>query len=471
MNRSSPPVPAPLEKAVWLHTTVFILGASWVYGGNIGWMQTALSAWGSAGAALTVLAFCQTGTAGREARGKLLWLVPLALFTCLVAMSATNPSFRQVNMGGETAFIKGTPRHPGWPSSIAPLFSLKALWFSAGVYLSAFNLLLVPRNRLTLRVFLAFLAINTFVLSVFGTLQKLTGTGYYFGAADSPNPRFFATFIYNNHWGAFMMLGLTTAVGLLFHYGRKREGRDLWHSPFSGLLVGVLFIAACAPMSASRASTMLTVAVMTGATLHALVRVAASRRRQGLDFWPPAILIGGLALATTGAVAWLAHQPITERYSETRRTIEQNKSLFGGRAELYRDTWKLARQKPLFGWGLNTFAVGFQLIRPIDINYRDDNFTPYSNAHNDWLQSVAETGFVGTALLVLMGAVPLSSLPRRVIGHPLVLYPLIGCALVLFYAFVEFPFGSGAVMITFWTLFFGVIRHAKLTADARQSHA
>jgi O-antigen ligase len=459
-----------LEKALWFHTCVFIASSAWIYGGNVGWMQTALSVWGTLGAVLTVTAFCQPGTAGREARNKLIWLTPFALFTVLVALSAANPSFRQVIIGGEVAFVKSSPSHAALPSSIAPRFSLQALWFSAGAYLSAFNLLLIPRSRASLRAFMAFIAINTFALAVFGTLQKLAGSGYYFGAAESPNPRFFSTFIYNNHWGAFMLLGLSTAVGLLFYHGRKKIGRDLWHSPFTGALIGVVFIAACAPVSASRASTLITMGVVAAATLHAVIRVAFARRKEGLLIWPAFLSIGCLAVATTGAVFWLAQPQITERYTETQRTIDQNQSIFGGRADLYKDTWNLALQKPVFGWGLNTFAVAFQVMRPVDINFRASNYTPYSNAHNDWLQSLAETGFVGTTLLVLMGILPLWSLPRFAATHPLVVYPLSGCVLVLLYATVEFPFGSNAVMITFWSLFFCVLRYAKLTVEERREH-
>lgn len=469
MSRFNPPTLSLLEKAVWIHAGFFLLGSSWLYGGNIWWMQTALSAWGSAGAILTVLAFFQHGQAGRDARRKLVWLIPLALFATLVLVSAANPSYRPVYIDGETSFVKQAVPHDGWPSSMAPAFSLGALWFGAGAYLSALNLALVPQSRLALRGFMVLLAVNTFVLAVFGTLQKLAGSGYYFGAAQSPNPRFFATFIYYNHWGAFMLLGLTTAIGLLFHYARKHEGRDLWHSPFSGALTGVFFIAACAPVSASRASTIITACIMAAAIIHALVLIGSRRRARNQSAWPSFLLIGVLATATTGAVAWLADRSLAERYTETRRTIDQEKSIFGGRAELYRDTWTLAREKPAFGWGLNTYAIGFQRIRPIGIHYHDNNHIPYVTAHNDWLQSVAETGFVGTALLVLMGAVPLLSLPRRVIGHPLVAYPLIGCALVLLYAWVEFPFGNNAVMITFWALFFATLRHAQLTATARHS--
>lgn len=461
-----------LELAVLVHTGVLLLASAWIYGGNSGWIRFALSLWASLGGVLTVAAFFQPGARGRDARHKAWWLLPLALFSGLVLLSAANPGFRAVRIDGETAFVRGSPAHPSWPGTISPALTLRAWWFGTGVYLAAFNLAVVVQSRSALRKLMALIAGNTLVLAVFGTLQKLAGGGFYWGAAESPNFRFFATFIYYNHWGAFMILGLTTATGLLFYSVRRHRehsGRDLWHSPFSAALVGVLLIATSAPVSASRASTVITALIAGVALTHALVRIIAIHRAQQRGIWPQVLLIVVLATATTGAVGWLSYRSLGERYTETRLAIDQDKSLFGGRADLYRDTWRLVREKPVFGWGLDTYAVGFQLIRPYTVNLRDRSQNVYATAHSDWLQSLAETGFAGTVLLVLMGVAPLTSLSRRQLRHPLTAYPLFGCALVLAYAGIEFPFANGAVMITFWILLFSAIRHAELTARFEQS--
>jgi hypothetical protein len=72
---------------------------------------------------------------------------------------------------------------------------------------------------------------------------------------------------------------------------------------------------------------------------------------------------------------------------------------------------------------------------------------------------------MGTALLVLAAVLPLSSLRHRGKGHPLIVYPLLGLGLVLAYAFIEFPFSSGAFVILFWTCLFSLIRYARLQPD------
>lgn len=459
---SDPPRISLLEKAAFAHVAVLLLASSWLFGGNIGWARTGLSLWASLSPALTIAAFLHQGSRGRDARRHAWWLLPLGLFSALVLSGTLNPSFRPIIVEGQPQLVHLGARHPDMPSTINPAQTLRAWWFGAGVYLSAFNLVIIPASRRLLRWLLVLISTNTLVLAVFGTVQKLSHAGFYFGAATSPNPRFFATFIYYNHWGAFMILCLATAAGLLFYHAERHRNRDLWHSPFTAALTGLLFIAVTAPVSASRAATAMAALVLAVFMIHAFTVVTVKRRAQRRPVWPVIALMLALAAGVTAAVGWLALRSINERYTETRIALDANQSLLAGRLDLYRDTWKLAEQKPAFGWGLASYEKAFQLVRPHSLRPRDWYVQYYANAHSDWLQSLAETGFVGTGLLLLMGVLPLAGIPRSALRHPLVAYPLLGCAIVLLYAWIEFPFGNGAVLIAFWTLYFSAIRLARL---------
>jgi O-antigen ligase len=98
--------------------------------------------------------------------------------------------------------------------------------------------------------------------------------------------------------------------------------------------------------------------------------------------------------------------------------------------------------------------------RPVEVNRQYES--TYVEAHSDWLQALAETGLVGTALLILSGALPLFYLSRGALRRSLPGWSLLGCGLVALYAWVEFPFGNGAVMIAFWAVFFAALRYAEL---------
>lgn len=465
---SSPARPASagpnLEKLALWHTGLMLIFASWVFGGNIGWARTVLAVWGAGGVLITVAALLQTGEHGRDTRRRAWALLPWVLFGVLTLASCLNPSFQPITIEGQPLLVHLGAPHPALPSTVNPALTFATWAFTAGAYLSAFNLWLVVRHRRPLRLLFLTAALNTLVLAVFGTVQKLLGRGYYFGLSTSPNPRYFATFIYYNHWGAFMVLFLAVTTGLLFHSARRilPRARDLWHSPFTAALAATIFIAASAPVSASRSATALAAVVATLATGQALWHIADARRAQGRAAWPPILAVLLLGTATTGAVGWLAHRSITERVADTREALAAHESLLAGRERLYRDTWTLAMQQPAFGWGLESYGTAFMLIRPRSIFLDRQYESSYVKAHSDWLQAVAETGFVGTACLLLMGLVPLAGLRWRMLRHPLVGYPLLGCGLVALYAWVELPFANGAVLIGFWTLFFAALAYARL---------
>ena len=452
-----------LDWAVLIHATILLVFASWAYGGNIWWARLTLSIGASLSLPLCLAAFLQGNSRGRHARRKLIWLLPPALYAGLVVGSSFNPSFANTLIDGTRLMAhKGAP-HPNWPSTVNSAQSLDSLWFGAGAYLTAFNIAVVIRSRRALHYLLILIAVNALALAVFGTLQAISSAGFYLGEATSPNKRFFATFIYNNHWGAFMVLCLATAAGLLFNQARKHQGVDLWQSPFTAALVGFLLIAVTGPISASRAATGMAALIVAIATVHALLRLARESRRAHQPVWPAATLLLVVIALTTAAAGWLGYRSINERYVETRQALERNQSIWGERLDLYADTVELARRQPLFGWGLNSYDVAFQLIRPRPLQANRQYENSYATAHNDWLQSLAETGLVGTILLILTIALPLSRLNRRKLRHPLVAYPLIGLTLVLLYALIEFPFSCGAFLITFWILFFTALRKAELT--------
>ena len=454
-----------LEKTVLVHVTALLLFSSWAFGGNIWWARLTLSIWASLSLPLCIAAFFQGRSRGRHARRKLVWLIPPALYAALVVASTFNPSFAEAFIAGTTLLAHTGAALPAWPSTVSAEQSLDSLGFGAGLYLAAFNLAVLVRSRRALYFLMILICGNALVLAVVGTVQKLSAAGFYFGAATSPNTKFFATFIYYNHWGAFMVLCLATTAGLLFNQARHHRGRDLWQSPFSAALVGFLFIAISGPLSASRAATVMSALLVAVATGHALFRLAAARRRTHRPVWPAVTTLLVVVTLTVAAVGWLGFRGISERYHQTQEALAQNQSLWGERLDVYADTAELVQRQPLFGWGLNSYDIAFQLIRERSIAANRQYENHYATAHNDWLQSLAETGIIGTALLLLTLGVPLAGLTRRKLGHPVVAYPLLGLGIVLLYALIEFPFSCGAFLVTFWVLFFTALRKAELTIE------
>jgi O-antigen ligase len=434
-------------------------------------VRQVIAGWGAIGVLLFIIACARhSNTSGERSHPALRWLWPLLVYNLIVVTSCFNPSFKSVVVAGQPSLVLADP-NPWLPSSAQPQLALRELWYFNVIVLSSFNLYLVLRNRRMVRSLLFILAINGVVLAVFGTFQKLTvAKQLWFGLVPTPNLKFFSTFIYPNHWGAFTLLNTAVCLGLLYHFIRRGGQRDFWHSPVLLGALGILLLATTIPLSGSRSSTVLSALLLFGAVTHFLVRLL--RRRRELNESPtlPVVSIILAAVISLAAIAYLSRDVIIQRAQLTSEQVAgvAKEGTLTSRLVLYRDTWRMAAAKPWFGWGLESYAHVFRIFntqRTVESWW----WIPfYARAHNDWLQSLAEVGFVGTSLLALLVLLPLRAVSWRRVESILPRYLLAGDALILLYAWLEFPFANPAVLMTFCGTFYCAIRYARLDLQNRR---
>lgn len=464
-------VPRIWENLTLIHLGVLVVGLAWWFGGQSPGARQALLAWATVGMLLFFTAWGTLRQNGVTALGPARHLWPLLVFDVLVVLSIFNPSTRVVIRAGEEFFLHLPPRWSWLPSTARPDLTLRELWQFNGIVLSCYNaFLLLPRKR-SLRVLLAIVAVNALALAVFGTFQKLEGAkGLWFGQVPTPQPYFFATFVYHNHWGAFTVLNVACCLGLLFHSLRKGGHRDFWHSPvlLGGVAVG--FMAATAPLSGSRSSTALLTLFLAAALTHFLLRIVRRRREHHESAVLQVVAIVAAAIIAVGGIIYLSRDVIQTRAKHTTIQLQElrREDTLNSRLQLYRDTWRMAAEKPAFGWGLESYGDVFRIFNTQRTQELWFGQRVYREAHNDWLQALAEIGFVGTGLLLLLGAGPLWRVPWRQVESSLPRYLLAGCALVLLYAWVEFPFANPSVMVGFWLCLFVAARYARLDFIAWQ---
>lgn len=452
-----------LEWLVCLHVAILLVWTTWAFGGGAEWMRPYFAASGGLGVPLAFAAVLTRERARPGALRPLLWLCPIAAFNALVLVAALKPSLREINFDGETllAHLPG----PLWqPSSARPQLAISALLLFDGLWLACFNVALVIRQRRAVRGLLLLAAINALALAVFGTVQKLSqASGIYFGAVSTKQPYFFGPFVYHNHWGAFTLLMLCVCLGLAWHYARRSESRNFFHSPAFGGLVAVLLLAATIPLSGSRSCTLFLSALCVLSITHLVTRLIRTRRRNNESIVPPLAGIATALALGVGAIWYVGRDTITKRANLTRDQVSTMlaQGSIGARVDLYRNTWRMAADKPLFGWGMASYPHVFSRfyntqssVDRLPVFYRD--------AHNDWLQAIAEHGFVGCALLALAVVLPLCTLRRRHFASPLPAYLLGGCALLLLYAWLEFPFANVSVVVAWWLCFYCAVTYARL---------
>lgn len=453
-----------LEWIAILHVAGFALGATWAFGGQADWVRGPLTAWGCAGFAITLAATLESSARRAENRVVLWWALPVLLFNVLVLAATFNPSIREVRFGGETNLAVFGGR-PGWPSSARPELARTALLQFDAIWLSCVNIALVIRRRRAIRLLLIIVAANAVVLAVFGTIQKLVhASGLYFGSVPSPQEYFFSTFVYHNHWGAYALLMISVLLGLGSHFARRHSSRDVFHSPAMLLVVAILIVVATIPLSGSRSSTILAILLLGGTFLRWTVGLVRKRRHLNESAVPP-LALAAVGAAIAVAAVWDLGRPMIERRLEITAkqiaAVESHRDS-DARIRLYRDTWRMAHEKPWFGWGMASYPYVFTLYntRPSDPRFP----TFFHDAHNDWLQALAEHGFVGSALLAAAVLAPLVTLRRNKSRAPIAGFPLVGCATIAAYAVLEFPFGNFAVVLTWWLCFFAAVQYARLTA-------
>lgn len=157
-------------------------------------------------------------------------------------------------------------------------------------------------------------------------------------------------------------------------------------------------------------------------------------RRAGL-----ALLALALAAGAMTAVAWLAPsaasrlQLLRDQGGELTRPI------------LWRAAAAIFREQPLLGAGAGAFNAAFEAHRPE--GFADDPRW----VHNDWLNTLADQGVLGTLLLVAGGYLCLrrrTEADRPPPGFPPTTGIALGLTAVAFHAWVDFPLKVPAVALT-----------------------
>jgi O-antigen ligase len=478
------PLPDRLEILALAHLGVFLLLATWMLGGSPAWTKPYLCGWGSLSVFLTLAAILRQRERARQASLRpLLWLWPFLLFNALVALSCEHPSFREIHFGANTMLL-AIPGLPAWPPNTAvPAETWRALWLFDVLYLSCFNLLLIIRRRRTLRGLLLFTAANALILAVFGTLQHFSDArGPFFNMAPTNQSYFFASFIYHNHWGAFALLMTALCLGLTWHYVQRGGSANFFHTPAFAGLIAVVLLAATEPLSQSRSCMGLIVPLLLAAFLQLLGRLVRQRRELNESAAIPVVGACALAAVAVAAVWYVAAGDISDRMANTRQQlIATHASATGGisphslwlylqpRFVVYRDVWRMARDRIWFGWGMDSFSHVFLSYNTQQISPLDHLNNTYFEAHNDWFQAVAEHGLVGSALLGLCALVPLLGGRKPELGRVLPLYLLGGCGLILLYAWFEFPFVNPGVVLCWWILFFAALQYGRLRRHSSAS--
>jgi O-antigen ligase len=305
-----------------------------------------------------------------------------------------------------------------------------------------------------LRIIVRTITIFGFLLAIFGLTQSFTTDGtrvYWFRQLTQSTA--FGPFINRHHFAAYMELAIALPLGLLFSGAVESYKRPVY--AFAAMMMGVALILTNSRGGIiSLAAEILFLAVVAGPGLRQgerrprAERIRSALLRAGLAFGLIVVLIGG-TIAVGGS-------DVFTRLLGTANADDPTT----GRTHFWSVTLDVIKAYPIIGSGLGSYSV----IYP---RYDSRNgFYRLEQAHNDYLQTLADGGIVGGLLglgflVVLFG----KGFARRETDDKfrrgVATGALAGCFAVLVHSFFDFTLHTTSNALLF------LILAALATQDSR----
>ena len=221
------------------------------------------------------------------------------------------------------------------------------------------------------------LAIYGFTIAVFALLQGISPNGkLYWVRQPRMGGWIYGSYVNHNHYAGLMEL--LVPIPLVISLSRlAHEKERIAAGVAAAIMAGTIFL------SGSRGGML---AIFVEFVVLATILL---RAKKGMKI---AIAATSFVIVLISLLTWLGGKELTNRVSSI--STEARTELSGGmRLSIDRDTFRMFREHPLFGWGLGTFPVVYPQFRTFYTNFF------VNEAHNDYLQLLSEMGLAGIAVM------------------------------------------------------------------------
>ncbi len=254
--------------------------------------------------------------------------------------------------------------------------------------------LLLAASVLAQREYLAklplFLAGYGFALALFGLIQYFAWDGRFFWwreTADTVTSPF-GPFVAHNHFAGYMELLLPIPIALIIMQVGRVEARI-----FYGFAAALMGGATLASLSRGGFISLFAQLIFFAATAPF---IACRQARKSEKIAAPLIAVVVITLAIGASIYWIGLEPVINRIAQGQLVTSDPKeeSFLVSRGWIWRDTTMMIRAHLSTGVGLGAFETAFPIYS------QSDGALQIGQAHNDYLQLVAEAGIVGVVLLL-----------------------------------------------------------------------
>lgn len=314
--------------------------------------------------------------------------------------------------------IDSLGRH--WTLSMDPEVTWQVIEVLAVLLLAAFMMgnLIGTRHRLTgLR---NFLIIFGMVYSVFALINHFSWNGRYFWIFQpSLTPSHpFGSFVNHNHFAGYVEM--LAPIPLALVVTRAVRGEMAVMNGFATAMMGIATIVSLSRggMLSILSGLMLVVVLGLRPATMGLPAAAQSRR---LPLMLSRLLAALVIVVTISiGVIWVGADGVIERLGVDSSQVSEDEpaisaaagsALYQSRGFIWSDTVRMIRANWVFGVGLGAYQTAYPIYS------QRDRFHLVGQAHNDYLQVLADGGIV-CAISVLAFLLLLAKYARRAINHP-----------------------------------------------------
>ncbi len=300
-------------------------------------------------------------------------------------------------------------------------------------------------------------------LALEGMIQAVVSPDAIYGFRSIQNAKPFGSFINSHHFAGYMELALAPALGLVFTGAVERERRLLYG--FAALLMGIALL-----MTGSRGAmlsvigeigflTFITSRINGTSTADEAMNDDTNAKRRALKIKrtlaPFALGASVLVVVIAGVIVFGGDAALDRIVGTVNRDDPTN-----GRTHFWAMTVESIRAHPFTGTGLGAFPLAYTRHDTANGLFRVEQ------AHNDYLQVLADTGVVGGIIAVAFFVVLFRTGLKRVrvadtYRRGVAAGALAGCVAVLIHSFFDFTLQTTANAL----LFFVIV--ALATLDAR----
>ncbi|HMD19020.1 MAG TPA: O-antigen ligase family protein [Alloacidobacterium sp.] len=292
-------------------------------------------------------------------------------------------------------------------ASYAGLFFLVAQVFSKPFRISIFGFFCVGYG---------------FLLALFAIVQQFTSNGkIYWVISNRHGGWIYGPYVNHAHYAGLMEMLIPFPVVFAIAGRAGKPGRAFF------LFAAVVM---CSTVFLSQSlGGMIALAAELGVLFLILFRNRRSAMREIL-------VIVALCIALVVWLVWLHPPGLVERLARLLNPIADAGAT--GRVAIVKDSLKMLWERPILGWGLGTFPIVYPSFRSFYTNLW------VNEAHNDFVQTLVETGIVGFTFAIAFVAL-LCREGIRNLKHwrtdtqaSVVLAAFIGCIGLMVHGFVDF---------------------------------